>query len=537
MLKPFGKFSPLLVDYFALFLLLLLTIGFASRSINFAIAPFEDAAILMRYAQHFADGYGIVWNIGEKPVDGATDFLFLVILGLVVRLGAPLELATRGIGFIAHVLTVWIVYWSARRIFNAHIIPSFVAAVFLTVGPGLNYVAAYFGTPFFALFACITWYTALVLTRFGETRRYALYFAASALITSLIRPEGVILTGLMLLTVVLINGLQGSKKTIACYLAIFAVIGGLYFVWRWQYFGYPLPNPFYKKGGGSLYPDSLRASIINTITLSLPFLLAYVWAFYAAKNLRKVLGFLLPVVGFASAFILLSDEMNFGGRFQYVLLPIILMSWAPLTEGVEIYLRFPRWGDLKTDRRIVYVVLILILSVGIVGYQYWVGRAKYFRDGRYDVAKLLTKYGELGLGIATTEAGLLPLYSKWRALDTWGLNDQQIAHSGGISAAHLAKFDPTIIVFHAQFSPVSPKGPVEGEWQAMVSTLQRYAEDNEYALAAAFGVSPYDTHYYFVKSNSPVGVEIIRQIQSTDYYWYETGKKTINYAQLAPTQP
>ena len=42
----------------------------------------------------------------------------------------------------------------------------------------------------------------------------------------------------------------------------------------------------------------------------------------------------------------------------------------------------------------------------------------YAKDGRYDVAVMLSKYADRHYTIATTEAGLLPLYSGWRAIDT-----------------------------------------------------------------------------------------------------------------------
>ena len=45
--------------------------------VDFRGPPFEDAAMLMRYAENLAAGHGIVWNVGEAPVDGATDFLFM----------------------------------------------------------------------------------------------------------------------------------------------------------------------------------------------------------------------------------------------------------------------------------------------------------------------------------------------------------------------------------------------------------------------------------------------------------------------------
>lgn len=69
--------KKLLPDIIISVLLLLSTLYYAFTFIDFSIPPFEDAAMIMRYAQHLAGGHGIVWNIGEAPVDGATDFLFM----------------------------------------------------------------------------------------------------------------------------------------------------------------------------------------------------------------------------------------------------------------------------------------------------------------------------------------------------------------------------------------------------------------------------------------------------------------------------
>ena len=81
--------------------------------------PEEDAAILMRYSRHLAAGHGIVWNVGEAPVDGATDLLFMVLLAGLHAAGASLEAGARSLDLAAHALTVLVVYAGARRIFGA----------------------------------------------------------------------------------------------------------------------------------------------------------------------------------------------------------------------------------------------------------------------------------------------------------------------------------------------------------------------------------------------------------------------------------
>jgi arabinofuranosyltransferase len=78
--------------------LVLVTLLFANRFINFKTAPFENAAILLRYAEHFTQGHRIVWNAGEEPVDGATTFLLMIIAGSFVKLGLTTEPSVRMIG-------------------------------------------------------------------------------------------------------------------------------------------------------------------------------------------------------------------------------------------------------------------------------------------------------------------------------------------------------------------------------------------------------------------------------------------------------
>ncbi|MDF2692191.1 MAG: acyltransferase 3 [Labilithrix sp.] len=48
---------------------------------------FEDAMISMRYARHLADGHGLVWNIGEAPIEGFTNLLWVLWMSVAHKLG------------------------------------------------------------------------------------------------------------------------------------------------------------------------------------------------------------------------------------------------------------------------------------------------------------------------------------------------------------------------------------------------------------------------------------------------------------------
>ncbi|MCI0452444.1 MAG: hypothetical protein L0Z51_08645 [Candidatus Latescibacteria bacterium] len=517
-------------DLPALLVLLIATLVFAAVFVDFSVSPFEDAAILMRYAGHLAGGHGIVWNVGEAPVDGATDFLFMAVVALLVKLGVALEIATRGIGFASHLLTVGVVYATARRHFRLPALPVSIACSYLALGPGLFYVSAYFGTPFFALFASLSWCVALHIVQRGESASSALGFALFALVTALIRPEGVILSALMLGTILFLNGWRGSRRTTISYLAVFLIVGGAYFLWRWHYFGFPLPNAFYKKGGAHIQVGSLQSSVLMTIKLCMPLLPVFALGLLSTRTRRLVLAFSIPLVGFAAAFAVLSDEMNYGARFQYALLPIALMSCWPLVAGLGDAVA-PRFGGLLPGQRL--VLALATVAMWAVVYLHATMRLGYHRDGRYDVAVALSDYADRGLRVATSESGLLPLYSRWTALDTWGLSDSWIAHHGAITEEYLGRFGPHLIVFHEFFSPlVPPREPRDArgrEWFEMAMVLKAYAEKNGYTPAAAYGDSPYDAHLYYVRSDFPESDEIVRRIRETEYTWYRTGRKAINY--------
>ena len=537
-------------DLAASVLLVAATLAYASTRVDFNVPPFEDAAMLMRYADHLAHGYGIVWNVGGRPVDGATDFLFMTASAGLIRLGTPIGRSVRAIGFLSHIATVLLVYWANRRTWKAGLLVSFLTALYLAVGTGLSYVAAFFGTPFFALFASVTWLLGLVLIQRKNPPGWTAWaFSFSGLLTGLIRPEGAILAALMLLAVVVVRGWRSSVRTILIFAGVFLLLGGAYFAWHWSYFGYPLPNPFYKKGAGLLHGDSFWESLGYVIRFAGPFALAFVLGFRSNKTARMTVAFLIPLVLFAAAFILVSNETNFGGRFQYALWPLLLLSWYPLVSGLPDEMGFSWHWPGPAAGRAAWALAGLLVGYALLAYsvqqsctltvaQQTCGIA-YEADGRYEVAKMLSAYDGKGYALATSEAGLLPLYSNWKAVDAWGLNDEWIAHNGEVTAQYLDTYRPNVIVFHAYFSPlVPPKANPKNlaqDWFRMTLTLKDYAESHGYTLAAAFGDSPYEAHYYYVRSDFADGARIIHEISTMkNYYWFGTGRKAINYASLQP---
>ena len=137
-------------------------------------------------------------------------------------------------------------------------------------------------------------------------------------------------------------------------------------------------------------------------------------------------------------------------RFRYPILPVILLGFVPVWQSL-----WARFGPLWNQQRGALAAGLAILCAIALGtaqhlrYRHVAPK----RMGLYDAALILRDYRSRSYALVTTEAGLLPLYSTWRAVDAWGLNDAWIAHHGIITEEYLDRYRPEVIVFHAYFSP------------------------------------------------------------------------------------
>jgi hypothetical protein len=260
--------------------------------------------------------------------------------------------------------------------------------------------------------------------------------------------------------------------------------------------------------------------------LTFPFGLLLLLGLGFRASRRSALVALAPVVAFTCLWILLSDEANYAMRFRTPLLPIVLVSATAVLV------------DLALRRPLPAPALRAVVALGVAAaFGFWQHAALRTivprRMGLYDAAVVLSDYAPRGFALVTTEAGLLPLYSGWRAVDAWGLNDQWIAHNGAVTEDYLDRYRPEVVVFHAYFSPGTPDSGdrVEGRalgprWYRMVMTLRGYAESRGYVRAAVYGRNPYDAHWYFVRSGFPQTDEIVARLRALDYWW--DGEPTVD---------
>jgi len=539
-------------DWVVATLLVVATAGFVITHIHRPILPMEDASMLLRYSQNVARGHGIVWNVGEHPVEGATDFLYMLLIGVIsgaTKIGVKPVAA--GLLLVSHLTSVAVLYAALRRFYRAPLLLAAGFAAMLGAGLGYHYVDTAFSAPFYALFALLTWCVGTECILEGVTWRRAIGFGSLGFVTGLIRPDGVLLAGLMLCSTVygVRSGWDARRRLIVSFGTIFAALGGAYFFWRLHYFGYPFPNPYYIKHVGGLQLSGLKLSARAIVEMLLPVLPLAALGFRNRVAFRQLMIWLITVGPFTAVWMMISLDNNHFSRFQYVMVPLSLLTLGGLAAEW--------WRELEareTEERIGGLRLSLGgLFMGLVVCAIYYNMHLYLRPfsnlGAQDLAARLKPFAGKNYTMVVTEAGDLPFYSEWRAVDALGLNDAYIAHHNRRpSDEYLDSYRPEIILYRVWGEFVSVDefqaqlGGADGKTDNFLTTndmmLDRYARQRGYVLAAIWGASLCEADVYWVRSDFSDRDTILSAIRDHPYYTQATGQLAFDFRGVAaPTVP
>jgi hypothetical protein len=484
-------------DRLALASLLLAAAILAWWRIRSDAAPVEDAAMLLRYSENLAQGHGIVWNVSGPPEDGATDFLFMLLVALVRRLGLGLVTAGQVISVSFHLATVAVVYLAIANVARAPRLMAFLSAIYIAAGPGPRYIEAGFGTTVFAFFVALTALSWIALLRPTAGRAASVRFSISCLAMGLARPEGVALALFLLISAAALVGFGRRTAIVMDFAMIFGLLGLTYFVWHWAHFGYPLPNPVYVRAVHGGHLRSLRDAIKNALILLLPLTPPVLLTFFRGDR-RAWPWLILPVAAFVSLWSILSHSMNFMMRYQYTLVPLALITWAPAFARLSATLGSRERAMLMT----LSAAAAAFTVASVQGKVYQIGGA-----GWRNIGLALARFPHSHTMI-TTEAGQLPLYSGWRAIDAGGLNDSWIAHHG-LTDDYLEAQRASIIM-------VAPAAPQARLWRQMTDHLQAFARSRRYQLAVVFGSEREAPVEFYVVPWLPESAALIEALRTAD---------------------
>ena len=240
----------------------------------------EDAYISFRFAKNLAGGHGLIWNPGEKPVEGYTNFLWVIISAVLLKFRLNILWLCQAIGIIAGLLAIWYTYKFSWRLLGFSRRLSLFPCLFLALsGPFATWATSGMETNLFALFVLMAGY---YLTSYWKSRiprdLYACFL--SLFFATLTRPEGFLIFALLFVSSLILFWLNKVSPKALFFSGLSYVIPLVaYCIWRYAYFGFWLPNTFYAKTGGSTlqYLRGLEYVKFFSICFLMPFLPVTLW--------------------------------------------------------------------------------------------------------------------------------------------------------------------------------------------------------------------------------------------------------------------
>ena len=272
----------------------------------------------------------------------------------------------------------------------------------------------------------------------------------AGLLNGLIRPEANILVIILLLITLLFTD---NKRWFALQTLCFYIIpGGVYFAWRWLYYGLFLPLPFYIKTGGSGLPGLTYVQSF-VIFIFVNFILYLGFSLFAK---HRVQWDLLPIVVINLIFFLfVSPVMGYDFRFVYPVFPLILVLAG---IGLALILDVPSRVIPNEKKAWIGVAWIGFISLSIFMWNN-IPRTGPILEHKLDYAAgLINNHIKIGQALAqhkvdnpspvlvVTDAGALPYYSGWITIDALGLNDPNIALGLVSGLDYIFDHNPDILI-------------------------------------------------------------------------------------------
>jgi Flp pilus assembly protein protease CpaA len=403
----------------------------------------EDAYILYIYSENLAKTGVVSYYSGGPPAEGATDFLWMVLIAAFNFFGVPSGVASAALNAVGvFFVTLTIAKCATREITN------WLVAVFIAVFVPISNIgqAAFMGfsTAFYSSLIAVMMYIGM----FGRGRRILL-IPVLGLTLALVRPDGVVIGGL---TTILFYFVIERKLRLS-YLAVTlgcAIVGVAYFLWRWNYFGEILPLPLIVKSSSDTSLPGLWVNL-KWLTLMMPLLgLAIYSLFVFSEKYKKILAVSIPILAYLILLTFAVQSQNVGNRFQAPILVLFLFFAAVSASRINMisFYAFMRSQSLLKS----LMLIAFVSSIGFIGFysaRSTVSLVRNSIEGQYiDVLpNYLSTYLNDTSRIALTEAGRLAYWTPGMKYDLVGLNTAETAVNGA-SIEYLESLDADLIMMH-----------------------------------------------------------------------------------------
>lgn len=391
----------------------------------------DDMMISMRYARNLAEGHGLVWNPGER-VEGYTNLLWTLVMAgvhLLPHSDANIALLVKAVSFTLTGATLWL---SVRmlRLFapRSLLVTPLLLVVMVTCADVLLWSVWGFEVALLALLNLVFFH------RLAKGRHDALMFGALALIP-LTRGDGVyVFAGNALVALALA---KSRPKTLG-FLALAALPTVAHFAFRHAYYGDWLPNTYYLKVHGLEQPFARGSAYARNFLVHYAVVLAIAAA--SALTLLRTdrrglipFGAVLPTLGWV---VLVGGDMFVWYRFFAHAMPIVFVF------AIAGVVRLGR-GALG---QAAWAAVLFLVSFPLVRP---LGRLVFLDTNgdpldQIQVAMLIKKNASPDSSVAVITAGIVPYFTRLRAIDVLGKSDKHIARLAPFKGAMVGhgKLDP-----------------------------------------------------------------------------------------------
>jgi ABC-type amino acid transport substrate-binding protein len=216
-----------------------------------------------------------------------------------------------------------------------------------------------------------------------------------------------------------------------------AAVGAGYFLWRWTYYGYLLPNTFYVKFGNV---DAGAQWITTTAAVVAP-LAVLTLALLATRTTRR--GGLLLTATVATTYLTYAvsgPSMDYVHRFAFHAYPLLCLGASVAISS---------WSSQWVVRILGATTVVWVAVAGLRSSDLAI-------VGNY-ASDLQRTHVAIGRGLArapipseartlaVSDAGAIPYFSRWDTIDYIGLNNEPITH-GANPTTVIESARPTVIV-------------------------------------------------------------------------------------------
>jgi hypothetical protein len=415
----------------------------------------DDAMISMRYGRNLAQGYGLVWNIGEPPVQGFTNLGWTLYMGFLHLFPFPaskISLAVMLTSMLILLGNIIVVSKISERLApESKFAPMFAAIV----------TAFYFPLVFWSLrgmevgaLVLLIDFALLLATSFTtEHTEVAETLKKNSSVRSLVDKQ-YLLIGLFLSLAIFIRvDAVIAAAVILAYLffkdkrrfiipavvVALTTIAILYF--QQSYFGDFLPTTYYQKVTGYSLYDRVRHGLLvfnefASRDVLMLFLFSLAGIFFYKQFTRETFLLLGIFLGQCAYSIYVGGdyaepETNAANRFITQGMPALLILFGWMMSRVISDLG--KISALKINPAIPLSLIVLVVISGEPWVMVAIDNAPLLKSDirRVKLALHIAENTDADAVIAVHAAGQIPYYSNRKTIDLLGLNDPIVAKGSG----------------------------------------------------------------------------------------------------------